>query len=78
VLVEHVEESGGGWLYNGAREFTRCLEKVGDDVGGRRQAGLAGRRYVSRRYGWAKVLNSYRRFFRKMLRQVGADGADRD
>lgn len=78
VLVEHVEESGGGALYNGAREFTRCLEKVGDDVGGRRQAGLAGRRYVARRYGWAKVLNSYRRFFRKMLRQVGADGADRD
>jgi glycosyltransferase involved in cell wall biosynthesis len=78
VLVEHIEESGGGWLYSGAREFTRCLGKVSDDVAGRRQAGLAGRRYVSGRYGWAKVLNSYRRFFRKMRRQVGADGANRD
>jgi glycosyltransferase involved in cell wall biosynthesis len=51
---------------------------VSDDVAGRRQAGLAGRRYVARRYSWEKILNSYRRFFRKMLRQVGADGADRD
>lgn len=78
VLVEHVEGSGGGWLYSGTREFTRCLEKVSDDVAGRRRAGLAGRRYVARRYSWEKILNSYRRFFRKMLRQVGADGADRD
>jgi glycosyltransferase involved in cell wall biosynthesis len=78
VLVDHVEESGGGWLYSGTREFTRCLVKVSDDIDGRRQAGLAGKRYVTRHYGWPKALNSYRRFFRKMLRQVGADGADRD
>ena len=78
MLVEHVEASGGGWLYSGAREFTRCLDKVSDDADGRCQAGLAGRRYVARRYGWTKVLNSYRRFFRKMLKQVGADGANRD
>jgi glycosyltransferase involved in cell wall biosynthesis len=78
VLVEHVEESGGGWLYSGTREFTRCLDNVSDDADGRRRAGLAGRRYVARRYGWAKVLNSYRRFFRKMLKKVGADGANRD
>jgi glycosyltransferase involved in cell wall biosynthesis len=78
VLVEHVEESSGGWLYSGIREFTHCIKKVRDDVAGSRRAGLAGRHYVARHYGWARVLNSYRRFFRKMRRQVGADGADRD
>jgi glycosyltransferase involved in cell wall biosynthesis len=77
VLVEHMEKSGGGGLYGGFRDFSRLLEKDLSDDDLLRRQGLAGRRYVSRNYGWDRILNTYGRFFRKMAKRTGAGRADR-
>jgi glycosyltransferase involved in cell wall biosynthesis len=78
VLTDHVNTSGGGWLFGGFRDFVRSLDESLADDETRRRLGLAGRKYVERNYGWEKVLRSYRTFFRKMSRTMGQDVADRD
>jgi len=78
VLADHIDTSGGGWLFGGYREFARSLDEALADAENLRRLGLAGRKYVERNYGWGKVLASYRSFFRKMSRRTGQDVADRD
>lgn len=77
VLAEHLERSGGGWLFGGFREFTRALDESIADDALRRRYGLAGRKYVERNYGWEGVLTSYRTFLKKMSRKAGQNVADR-
>jgi len=78
VLTDHLEKSGGGWLFGGFRDFSRCLDESLSDEATRRRYGLAGKKYVQRHYGWERVLSSYRTFFRKMSSKAGQDVADRD
>jgi glycosyltransferase involved in cell wall biosynthesis len=77
VLVDHIEKSGGGWLYGNYRDFVHCLEKdlaAGED----RRRGGAGRKYVARSYSWEKVLSTYRKFFSSMADRVREERAHRD
>ena len=78
VLVDHIEKSGGGLLYGGFRDFDRFLSRELDDGDLMDRLGRAGRRYVTKHYGWERILNTYGRFFRKMAKQVGEGCADRD
>jgi glycosyltransferase involved in cell wall biosynthesis len=77
VLAKHLEDSGGGWLFGGFREFSRAVDESAADDALRRSYGVAGRRYVECNYGWEKVLSSYRTFLRKMSRKAGQDVPDR-
>ena len=78
VLVDHMEKSGGGWLYGGWQDFSRCLGGEMTDSDLPRRRARACRRYVARHYSWERVLNTFSRFFRRMAGRVGEGRADRD
>ncbi len=77
VLADHVEHSGGGWLYSGYRDFSRALDLVLTDGPARSRLGRAGRNYVARNYSWERVLETYEKFFHRAIELAGMAGADR-
>lgn len=77
VLTDHVERSGGGWLYGTHREFSRCLDDLISNSEGAVRKGRAGRDYVSRRYSWKSVLGTYRSFLHRMAVAARQDSANR-
>ena len=77
VLADHVERSGGGWLYSGYRDFSRSLDIILSDGASRSLLGKAGRDYVARNYSWERVLGTYETFLHEMIALTGKAVADR-
>jgi glycosyltransferase involved in cell wall biosynthesis len=61
VLRSHVEQSGGGLLFDSYEEYRDALDALTGDEALRARLGEAGRRYVLTEYGWPAVRERFRR-----------------
>jgi glycosyltransferase involved in cell wall biosynthesis len=60
VLAEHIEASGAGWVYRTQRQLTRLLRHIANsEPSDCRSLGLLGEAYVTREYGWPRVMSRY-------------------
>lgn len=59
VLKDHIEMSGGGWVYNGGDRFKEQLAVIVKDPELRVRKGLAGYKYVTENYTWEKVMQVF-------------------
>ena len=70
VLARYVEESGAGLAYRGYQELRQALERLRKDPGLAREMGGKGKSFVSRRYGWQRVLDIYQQELERVARQA--------
>lgn len=59
VLKDHIDRSGGGWLYGSYDDFEKILTEVVADKRGNQQKGEAGYRYVADNYSWDSVMQTF-------------------
>ncbi len=60
VTSYHVQQSGGGFTYQGFEEFEAALDKLSGDAAARQSMGQRGRAYVLREYNWDAALGRFR------------------
>ncbi|MEJ7610687.1 MAG: glycosyltransferase family 4 protein [Ferruginibacter sp.] len=58
VLLDHLQECKGGWIYTDRDSFETALKEVMQNKDNK-DKGLAGYSYVSKKYSWEKVLKSF-------------------
>jgi len=60
VLADHIAASGGGWVYRTGRQLAGVLRRIAESgPAERRRLGLLGDAYVTREYGWPRVMARY-------------------
>lgn len=59
VTREHVLESGGGMYFANLEDFLACVLSFYGSAEVAEQLGIAGRRYVCRKYAWSAVLERF-------------------
>lgn len=69
---EHVEESGGGFVYDDQADFEAALERLEAGGGLADALGAAGRAYVTARYRRETVIARYREFLVELLEGPGS------
>lgn len=59
VLKDHVDDSGGGWVFDDANSFGQTLQQILADPAEAKKRGEAGYRYLLANYTWEKVLPQF-------------------
>ncbi|RYF77835.1 MAG: glycosyltransferase, partial [Chitinophagaceae bacterium] len=59
VLKDHIEASGGGWLFDDYNSFSQALQQALTDEAEREKRGEAGYQYLLANYTWEKVLPQF-------------------
>jgi len=58
VLLDHIENSEGGWVYFNPKEFNSAILSSLDEIENRKK-GKKGYEYVKRNYTWDKVMQKF-------------------
>jgi len=69
VLCEHIDLSGGGFMYDNIDEFIRHFYTIYDQRKLRREMGLKGYNYVKEHFSWDVVIDKIRKELKKVTRQ---------
>jgi glycosyltransferase involved in cell wall biosynthesis len=70
VLREHIELSGGGFIYENVDQFIDRFYEVHDQRKLRKEMGVNGYDYVKKHYSWDVVINSIKKELKELARRA--------